>query len=92
MIFKGFYDEAHRRVVVLRSTMGQYDSVYDLTVEQTVGRENQPVVHLPIEVGKIFDSEGVLRVNELHKIYDSVVRTGKGKEDEKSPEKKIKKK
>ncbi len=76
--------------------MGQYDSVYKLTVEEKEGLEKRKVTEVPIEAGKVFDSEGVLHVEKLRDIYDIHVKRNKGDEskaaEDKAGKKKAKKK
>ena len=80
--------------------MGQYDSVYSLTMEEIVDKKPRLAVNIPIEVGTVFDSEGVLHLDRLREIYDAAVKKGrdeKADKDDKAGEgkpspKKLKKK
>ena len=69
-------------------------------MEEIVDQKPRLQVNIPIEVGTVFDSEGVLHLDRLREIYDSSVkkaREEKADKDDKTGEgkpspKKLKKK
>ena len=61
--------------------MELYEPTYNLTVERIFNQVPKLSIKIPIKIGRIFDSEGVMSLKSLRAIYEHGVKHANEDED-----------